>query len=573
LNGYSALSEHVKDEPVILEFTWEELHLHQDFVSQESQAVYLHDMELQLPIPWLGEMVEIGDCQGSDSPNPLHFAMLQEYLLGSHCILYLISSRVGMRQADLKLIEAIKILRLLPQTLFILNIDLDEHGNRENLQQLSEKVSEELNLLVPEARIYSFSALLHLLEAGDRLNELSPREKRRLEGWHEEEVMVEASRRGYEYFCSDLRNLIERERSRLLYGGAVSHLQRVSQSMRDSVDTRQRLLSRDREELKALADDIRVRQQSITAALNTVEHTLDGLRSSLQEQVRSAVDSYFDTKYGPIINDTMQFIEHYQVDNLDQSRMPETKQWTTNLYFFYQDFRHMLSRHIIEKVNLRIIDFAKGEEEHIEDKLLEAAVGYWDLLGQALRQYQKTLTDSGLTLNLVTPEELPQPRKPDIVPPQFSAFLQRSDGLGRGSLLLRFGLRRIGNLFFGVKDRIFHREIKETEGSAEKAFLEAVALVKEETQKELLTSFKDYRQNFKFAYLFAFTEQYTKALIQLFRDFGEATLVDIGHLQEAAHKRGTGQMGATEDLAIVEHRLQYTADQLRDLEQSQGLSS
>jgi hypothetical protein len=32
LNGYSALSEHVKDEPVILEFTWEELHLHQDFV-------------------------------------------------------------------------------------------------------------------------------------------------------------------------------------------------------------------------------------------------------------------------------------------------------------------------------------------------------------------------------------------------------------------------------------------------------------------------------------------------------------------------------------------------------------
>ena len=115
LSGYGELSAHVGDEPVILEFTSEELARHQDFVGQESQAVYLRDMELQLPISWLGEMVEIGDCQGSDSPNPLHFAMLQEYLLSSHCILYLISSRVGIRQADLKLIEAIKILRLLPR--------------------------------------------------------------------------------------------------------------------------------------------------------------------------------------------------------------------------------------------------------------------------------------------------------------------------------------------------------------------------------------------------------------------------------------------------------------------------
>ena len=233
----------------------------------------------------------------------------------------------------------------------------------------------------------------------------------------------------------------------------------------------------------------------------------------------------------------------------------------------------MLSRHIIEKVNLRIIDFGKGEEEHIENKLLEAAVGYWDLLGQALRQYQETLTDSGLTLNLVAPKMLPQPNKPDIAVPQFSAFLQSSDGLGRGSLLVRFGLRRLGHILSGVKERIFRWDIKETTGSAENVFREAAAMVKKETQKEVLTSFKDYRQNFKFAYLFAFTEQYSKALIQLFRDFGEATLVDIGYLQEAARERGTSQRGATEDLAIIEHRLQYTSDRLRRLEKSLDLFS
>jgi GTPase SAR1 family protein len=253
LNGYSRLSGQVKDEPVLLEFDADELDRHQDFVSQESQAVYLRDMELQLPISWLGEMVEIGDCQGSDSPNPLHFAMLQEYLLSSHCILYLISSRVGIRQADLKLIEAIKILRLLPQTLFIVNVDLDEHGNMENLEQLRQRIAEELGLLVPEAKIYAFSALLQLLETGKSMDELSPREGRRLEGWQEEHELVELSRCGYEDFCDDLKSLVNRERGRVLYGSVLSHLQRVSQSMKDSVNTRQKLLSRDQAELGALA--------------------------------------------------------------------------------------------------------------------------------------------------------------------------------------------------------------------------------------------------------------------------------------------------------------------------------
>jgi hypothetical protein len=102
-------------------------------------------------------------------------------------------------------------------------------------------------------------------------------------------------------------------------------------------------------------------------------------------------------------------------------------------------------------------------------------------------------------------------------------------------------------------------------GSNVEVFREAVALVKKETQKELLTSFKDYRQNFKFAYLFSFTEQYIQGLIQLFQDFGDATMVDIGHLQEAAREKVTSQVDDTEDLAIVNHRLQYAEENLRQL--------
>jgi GTPase SAR1 family protein len=573
LSGYDTLSENVKDKPVLLEFRGDELTRHQAFVSQESQAVYLRDMELQLPISWLGEMVEIGDCQGSDSPNPLHFALLQEYLLSSHYILYLISSRVGLRQADLKLIEAIRILRMLPQTLFVVNVDFDEHGEVAELQQLEERVREELSLLVPEARIYTFSALFHLLEAEETLNYLSPREARRLEGWYQEEAMIEISRREYENFRNDLKTLVNSERNRVLYGGVLSHLQRVSRSMKDAVNTRQKLLSKDQEELQVLAEDIMMRQQSVAAALTTVEHTLTGLQDSLKEKVGKAVDSYFDTKYGPIINDTMQLIENYQAKNFERLRLAETRKLLANLYLFYQDFRQMLSRHIINKVNLRIIDFAKNEEENIERKLMGAATGYWDLLGQALGEYRKTLTDRGLTLTLTAPERLPQPKRPAIKPPPFSAFIQGSESLGRGSLLLRFSLRRLGGLFSGLKNRFLGRNRAETGQSGEEAFKEAVTLLKKEAQNELLTYFKDYRQNFKYAYLFTYTEEYAQALLRIFQDFGDATMVDISHLQQVAHKKATSQEDTTEDLAIVKHRLSYAEEHLHSLEQSLGASS
>jgi hypothetical protein len=160
---------------------------------------------------------------------------------------------------------------------------------------------------------------------------------------------------------------------------------------------------------------------------------------------------------------------------------------------------------------------------------------------------------------------MPRPKKPGITPPPFSAFIQRSEALGRGSLLLRFGLRRLRQLFSGLKGRVLRRDTTEIPGPNEEVFREAVSLVKKETQKELLSSFRDYRQNLKFAYLFAFTEMYTQALIQLFRDFGDATMVDIGHIQEAAHKRVSSQSDATEDLAIVNHRLQYAEENLRQL--------
>ena len=68
----------------------------------------MNDVCLTLNAPeGFGENLEIADCQGSDSPNPLHLAMIQDYLIQTHLLVYVLSSRTGVRQSDIKFLTLI----------------------------------------------------------------------------------------------------------------------------------------------------------------------------------------------------------------------------------------------------------------------------------------------------------------------------------------------------------------------------------------------------------------------------------------------------------------------------------
>ncbi len=90
---------------------------HRDLVTREATAVYLKDVLLTVPFPWPARGVELGDCQGSDSPIPQHLAQVLAYLLKSDLALYVISSRVGLRQADFQFSRELKRMGLLPHIL------------------------------------------------------------------------------------------------------------------------------------------------------------------------------------------------------------------------------------------------------------------------------------------------------------------------------------------------------------------------------------------------------------------------------------------------------------------------
>ena len=184
LDGYDRVHQFLGDDANRLVFDQDSLKQHQRYVGSEGQAVYLRDMELHYPVAWLGESIELADCQGIDSPNPLHFALLQQYLLKSHFILYVVSSRSGLREADFRLLNFIRTLKMFPQTFFVLNADLDDHPHLEDLELLAERVRRELSWVVREPRFFILSALYQLL--AQLKGSASERERRHLRLWKED---------------------------------------------------------------------------------------------------------------------------------------------------------------------------------------------------------------------------------------------------------------------------------------------------------------------------------------------------------------------------------------------------
>jgi len=537
LEGYSHLHKNVGDSVNRLIFDQHSLSQHQRYVGQEGQAVYVRDMELHYPVPWLGEKIEVADCQGSDSPNPLHLALLQQYLLKCHFILYVISSRTGLREADFKLLDFIKTLRMFPQTLFILNVDLDVHSHEEDLEQLAHRVRTELSWIVPNPQLYVFSALYHLVR---ELKGAAPqRDKRRLSLWREDPAMADRTQQGYNSFREDMAQRIASQRTRVLLGSGLSRMAMVAGSVNDTTRAHKRFMDQNLGSLKESTKHLKNKQKALQGTLGTLENAIAGLKESLRKELDNAVGSYFDLSYGPIIKETLDMVEHYPVDPQYQKDLSDYRQLLRQLHRFYLEFRQSLARYLIEKVNLRVIEFAKEQEEFLQDRLQHSSRAFWSLFTTALDDYRKELArfDIDLRISCAT-EDHSCPAMEKITPPSFSAFVDEQV-VGRGTLLMKFGLGRFTRFLNQLKSRIGRRKSSTPAASEEnQSFQEAVSLVKSETKSELMYDFRDYRQNFKYAYLYKILDEGTQHLLEAFQSRAEMAQLDFANLLKQSEVEG-----------------------------------
>jgi GTPase SAR1 family protein len=497
LRGYEQVREIVGAESVAAEFGGARFAEHKRFVSDDALSVFLKDIRLEIDAAGVDENIEIADCQGSDSPNPLHLTMIQDYLLHTHLVLYVISSRTGLRRADIRFLTMIRRMGIMDNILFILNVDFGEHESLADLEALARRVRDELALLRPAPEIYRLSALFNLLRAEAGAGRISPRDSLKLAQWQGETELAPFSDRESSRLEGDLLRKLTRERLRLMLGNHLERMAVVGEGLRRWMATGRELLTRDAAGAAALLDKSRRQQARIDQAKAVVRTTLDGAIQTLRGELRSEVDRFFHPASGALVRGCIAFVRDYQAPLERYAAEASGARFSHALYQLFVEFRGALERYMSESVNPEIIRFVRQRERQI-GRRLGAVVETFDLLVRDSLERSPGCAGSGDGA-AGAPLEIEAIRDQAglSVPPAVASL--RYSARVKTEAYFRLGVYAAVKLV----RRLFKRPPRQGEpGQALRALGDGARQIQKETEEAIRFHFKSYQENLKFQYLF-----------------------------------------------------------------------
>ena len=504
------------------------------FVGSDHLAVYLKDVLLEIKGGDMGQDIEIADCQGSDSPNPLHLSMIQDYLLKTHLIIYVISSRTGLRQADMRFLSIIRNMGILENILFVLNSDFSEHETLEGLVSLADRTREDLSVIVPDPDIYIFSSLYNLFKAS--FKSMSQKDEMRFSQWETETSFIAFSDAETQRFSADFSAKLGEEHYSLLVKNNIERLKVVSESLIHWADIHQEILGGDAEGAASLIRKMTYHQQQMTQIGALVKNTLEGASRNIKQNLKQNIDRFFDARNGTVVKDMVAFIRNFQLNLEAYESALESARFTELLYMVFQDFKAAVDSHLAETIHPRVVKFIREEEEKIKSHLESVATPYASMVKEALSDYQASMADMG------TPQ-------PDSFGNVVLADLKRIKS-GNGLSLppvettMRYSARikteavmRLG-LYSTMK--IFQKLLKKTElrqnRRKQKALEHGFRRMKLETVRSIGVQFRDYQENVKFQYLFRLTDAMVHRLNDDLRERFQVYFTDASKMIEMVKK-------------------------------------
>ena len=325
----------------------------------------------------------MADCQGSDSSNPLHLAMIQDYLRMAHLLVYVISSRTGLRRADIKFLSMIKKMGILDNILFVLNCDFSEHPSIEELRtRLPGGSAEELSLIKPEPELFAFSALFNLFASQD--GRLSDKDRRRLEAWRDRTGARGVSPgRSPTGFRRAFDEILARKRYTLLYQNPIERMDAMNAGMANWIGVNRDILSRDASTAGEIAARIRNHRERFGQILQALQSSLSGVVPKIREQVGVDVNRFLDPGSGEIMKAVNGFISRYAFAPGAYAETLQSGGFSHALYQVFQEFKQALDGFITEQVNPEIIRFIAREEEQVREAVEAIAAPYRSLIEDA----------------------------------------------------------------------------------------------------------------------------------------------------------------------------------------------
>lgn len=533
LKGYNRVADLIGEETIVVRYTDERFPEHRRFVGDDALSVYLKDIQLSIPVDELARNIELADCQGSDSPNPLHLAMIQEYLLMTHLIVYVISSRIGLRRADLDFLSIIRKMGISDHVLFVLNLDFGEHETLADLESLMAKVREELSLLVSEPELFTFSALYRLLD--DHRNTLSEKDRLRLEQWENDPEMIALSKDGLRRFTERFHGKLFADACNLLLANPSERLLRIVSGIGQLTMVKRQMITANAERTKEIVERMRHHLEQMSQVSDIVKNTLGGGRQRIQRELRADIDRFFDDRSGDLTSRIIDFVRSYTLPSIaeyEHSLLHEG--FPATLYRVFQEFRQSLEGYLAETVNPDIIRFVRGQEAGIADHLQRLTAPYRTLVRDAVTGINSTFADISADARLAEDVFADVRLDMEVVRKESKLHLPSVRAVMRFSAKVKTeAVFRLGIYRFlrGVK-KLLRKPLSAALSEEGHALEDGIRRMKTETESALRFHFKDVRENIKFRYLFPMLEAASNHLSELLLDRIEIYTADLGQMVE-----------------------------------------
>jgi GTPase SAR1 family protein len=537
LKGYDAVTSLLSADNAIQLYENDHFADHKTFVGNETLAVYLKDVLLEINSNGVKSNIEIADCQGSDSSNPLHLAMIQDYLRVTHLMVYVISSRTGLRQADIRFLSMIKKMGILDNIVFVINCDFSEHDSIDDLNDLVGRVREELAMLKPNPEIYAFSALFNLFRANNQT--LSGKDRLRLEQWQADAAFTDQSNREIERFESVFYGTLARKRVALSLQNHIERLAVIVAGIGDWIGLNQDVLAKDADSVAGILSKINKHQKRLNKIRSTIKKTLSGIMPEIKGILKQDVHHFFDTHSGSVNKNIVNFINGYALEpNKYQSGLDDTD-FSQILYLLFQDFKQSIDSYITEAINPELIRFVQNNEKRIGEYFESAILPFDSMMEEAYGEFNQMSDRSEGDAEAI--------RRSNIRPPEMESIIKTS-GLGPPALVTatHYSARikaeaivRLGYYKAMRKSKTIFKKSTQHQGEVKiKAMEDALRRMKRETARSVVFHLKDYRENLKFSYFFKLVEAASESYAQTVQERFQAYFSDLTSTTE---RIGTNQ--------------------------------
>jgi hypothetical protein len=526
---------------------------HKRFVGNEELAVYLKDVQLEIPSEGLDGNIEIADCQGSDSSNPMHLAMIQDYLLLTHLIVYVVSSRTGLRQADIRFLSIIKKMGILDNILFVINCDFSEHESMEELQALVSKVQEELALIKPEPDVYTFSALFNLFSSP--LISLSEKDQLRMLQWKTEEELTDFSVSETERFETTFDLKLSSRRDAILLKNHLERLNVILSGIENWIGINQDILARDSQSAQELLHKLNNHQERVDQMKTVLKTTITGAVTKIKKKLSADVNRFFDVHSGDIIQNIFEFIKNYKGLTKSVKGKASLTGVSRTMYLGYQDFKQSLDKFITEDINPEVIRFVKLQEKEIGKYFGMIIKPYSAMLIDTYDEYIRLMKKLGVSLNtegqpaIGLPDMEAQMQQTGLNPPKLVTTMHYSAKI-KTAAILRLG---VYSLQRNLKKLLKKPASKRAE-VVRQALSGGIQQMKRETLKSVVEQLKDYRENLKFAFLLKLVENSAENLSDLMLDRFQLFFTDLAAVADRLDSTKADKQRTSQILKEMDHR-------------------